>query len=457
MKPFVKWAGGKRQILSRIKDYIKDAISEDTNQTFRYIEPFLGGGAVFFDLAPQKAIINDLNSDLINAYQVIKSNEYLTLIELLKDYKRRYDADKDGVYYDTRQLDRNPDWPNTMSSVERAARMIFLNKTCYNGLYRVNSRGEFNTPIGRYHNPLICDENTITEIHKYLSSNDIEILNASYEVAIEKATDGDIVYIDPPYDYQDDDGFTKYQMQGFTFEDFTDLKFVCDCAIDRGAIIILSNNATDKVIALFGEDPRYKIGYYPEQFNTLRSINSKGTERKTGKEVIILGMPDGIPFPQANNIEKVIDLLMMEEDDLLDKDKLLYVLNVNAERQIAYYLSALKFFGYMTHQRKFTEKANKIRKKRELIEEDIIHQLMTKKVNVIFLKAYNSYINNNNKIDMELIINDLKKSGFSESTAKRRASTVRAWIEWLISKKKYIKLYGLKTNGFDRKILIKCR
>ena len=94
MKPFVKWAGGKRQILSRIKDYINDAISEDTNQTFRYIEPFLGGGAVFFDLAPQKAIINDLNSDLINAYQVIKSDEYLELIKLLKDYKRRYDADK---------------------------------------------------------------------------------------------------------------------------------------------------------------------------------------------------------------------------------------------------------------------------------------------------------------------------------------------------------------------------
>ena len=433
MKPFVKWAGGKRQILSRIKDYINDAISEDTNQTFRYIEPFLGGGAVFFDLVPQKAIINDLNSDLINAYQTIKSDEYLTLIELLKDYKRRYDADKDGVYYDTRQLDRNPDWPNTMSSVERAARMIFLNKTCYNGLYRVNSRGEFNTPIGRYHNPLICDENTIKEIHEYLSTNDIEILNYSYEIVIERATDGDIVYIDPPYDYQDDDGFTKYQMQGFTFEDFKNLKSVCDRAIDRGAIIYLSNNATDKVIALFSEDPRYKIGYYPEQFNSLRSINSKGTERKTGKEVIILGMPDGIPFPQANNIDKVIDLLMIEETDLRDKDKLLSVLNVNAERQIAYYLSALKFFGYINHQRKFTEKANKIRFERELIEEDIVHQLLSKKTNPVFLNAYNSYVKND-KIDINGITNDLIKNGLSESTAKRRASTVRAWVEWLVSK-----------------------
>ena len=302
-------------------------------------------------------------------------------------------------------------------------------------MYRVNSRGEFNTPIGRYHNPLICDENTITEIHNYLSSNDIEILNASYEVAIEIATDGDIIYIDPPYDYQDDDGFTKYQMQGFTFEDFKSLKSVCDCAIDRGAIIILSNNATDKVISLFAEDPRYKIGYYPEQLNTLRSINSKGMERKTGREVIILGMPDGIPFPQANNIDKVIDLLLVEENDLINKDKLLSVLNVNAERQVAYYLSALKFFGYINHQRKFTEKAHKIRFNRELIEKDVINQLLNKKVNVIFSKAYNSYITDN-KIDVNAIINNLIKSGLSESTAKRRASTVRAWVEWLISKNK---------------------
>lgn len=434
MKPFVKWAGGKRQILSKIKEYINDAISEDTNKTFRYIEPFLGGGAVFFDLAPQKAIINDLNSDLINAYNVIKSDEYLCLINLLEDYKKRYNEDKDGVYYDTRQLDRDPNWPNNMTQVERAARMIFLNKTCYNGLYRVNSRGEFNTPIGRYHNPLICDENTIKEIHEYLSTNEIEIMNSSYELAIEKAEDGDIIYIDPPYDYQDDDGFTKYQMQGFTFEDFTRLKLVCDKAIDKGAIIILSNNATDKVISLFSEDPRYKIGYYPEQFNALRCINSKGTERKTGREVIILGMPDGIPFPQANNIDKVIDLLMLGESELFKKDTLLSVLNVNAERQIAYYLSALKFFGYITHQRKFTEKARKIKHDRNKIEEDIIHQLLNKKANIIFSKTYNYYLNTN-RIDINSIVNDLKQSELSESTAKRRASTVRAWVEWVIGKK----------------------
>lgn len=433
MKPFVKWAGGKRQILSKIKEYINDAVSEDTEKTFRYIEPFLGGGAVLFDLEPEKAIINDLNEDLINAYRVIKSDDYLQLIDLLKDYKRRYEEDKDEVYYETRRLDRNPEWPHLMKDVERAARMIFLNKTCYNGLYRVNNRGEFNTPIGRYMNPLICDENTITEVHNYLSKNDIVIMNGSYEGAMAEAKDGDIIYIDPPYDYQDDDGFTKYQMQGFTFEDFKELKKQCDLAIDKGAIVILSNNATDKVIRLFEEDPRYKIGYYPEQFNALRCINSKGSERKTGREIIILGIPDGIPFPQANNLEKVIDLLMIDEEHLLNKNNLFNILNVNAERQIAYYLSALKYFGYINNQKKFTEKALKIKHNRISIEEDIKMQLLSRKKDNIFLLAYNSY-KENGKVKLDLIIKNLIKTGLSESTAKRRASTVRAWIEWLISK-----------------------
>ena len=430
MKPFVKWAGGKRQILTRITEYIYDAIGDDTNKTFRYIEPFLGGGAVLFDLAPRKAIINDLNEDLINAYRVIKSNEYLALIELLKDYKRRYEEDKDGVYYETRQLDRDPEWLEGASDVERAARMIFLNKTCYNGLYRVNNKGQFNTPIGRYMNPTICDDLTITDDHNYLVSNDIQIMTGSYEHAINKAKDGDIIYIDPPYDYQDDDGFTKYQMQGFTFEDFRRLKLVCDRAIDKGAIIILSNNATAKVIALFEEDPRYKISYYSEQFSSLRTINSKVAERKTGNEIIILGMKDGIPFPQANSIEKIISLTMADESILQDKDKVLQLLQVSGERQVAYYLSALKFFGYITHKKTFTPKANELKYDRMLVEQDIISQLLQIPV---FRNAYDLY-KTTKKIDIELIAKDLRNSEkkLSKTTAKRRASTVKAWIEWLI-------------------------
>ena len=136
MKPFVKWAGGKRQILNRINVFIEDSIVEGSS--FTYIEPFLGGGAVFFDRRPNKAIINDLNEDLINAYQVIKSEKYLDLIDTLEEHAFAYKFDPDDCFYEVRSWDREDGWPNNHTDVERAARMIFLNRTCYNGLYRVN-------------------------------------------------------------------------------------------------------------------------------------------------------------------------------------------------------------------------------------------------------------------------------------------------------------------------------
>ena len=159
MKPFVKWAGGKRQILSRINEYVQDSI--DDNPDYTYIEPFLGGGAVFFSLHPKKAIINDLNEDLINAYRIIKSDNYSELIDKLKEFSDEYHNAPDEFYYHIREWDRVDNWMGAHDDVDRAARMIFLNRTCYNGLYRVNSKGQFNTPMGRYRNPLICDETNI--------------------------------------------------------------------------------------------------------------------------------------------------------------------------------------------------------------------------------------------------------------------------------------------------------
>jgi len=321
MKPFVKWAGGKRQILSRINDYVQDSIYD--NPDYTYIEPFLGGGAVFFSLHPKKAIINDLNEDLINSYRIIKSGNYLKLIDKLKEFSKEYHDAPDEFYYHIREWDRVDDWMDTHDDVDRAARMVFLNRTCYNGLYRVNSKGQFNTPMGRYRNPLICDENNIKEIHEYLSNpeNHIEIMNGSYEDAIEKAKDGDVIYIDPPYDYEDDDGFTKYQMSGFSFEDFQKLKEKCDKAVDKGAFVIISNNATTKVMNLFEEDPKYKIFYDPNCFPSLRSINCKGDDRRTGSEVIFWGMNNSIPFPQANEIKKVIDLVQAGDEIIENKEK----------------------------------------------------------------------------------------------------------------------------------------
>ena len=221
------------------------------------------------------------------------------LIELLAKHEEEYHKNKEEYYYEVRSQDRTEKWPHGYTNVQRAARMIFLNKTCYNGLYRVNSRGEFNTPIGRYTNPLINDEDNIRAIHNYFNEegNEIVILDRSYEFAMDRAEAGDIIYLDPPYDYEDDDGFTQYTIDGFSFEDFKKLKKKCDEVIDKGAFVILSNNATDKVLKLFEENPgRYQLFYDETKFKTLRTINSKGNERRTGYEVIIWGFQDGVPF-----------------------------------------------------------------------------------------------------------------------------------------------------------------
>lgn len=426
MKPFVKWAGGKRQILQRINVFIAESITDSGVKNPTYFEPFLGGGAVLFDYAPAKAYVNDLNSDLINAYRVIQSERFNDLKKLLLDYQTRYqNEDRDELYYATRGADRTNEW-GRMTDVQKAARMIFLNRTCYNGLYRVNNQGKFNTPMGRYRNPLICDEENLSEIHNYLSSNKIHLMNGSYEDCINKAKAGDIVYVDPPYDYEDDDGFTKYQMMGFTFEDFKLLKKVCDRALKRGAYIIISNNATERVLKLFADDPNYKMYTYDlNKFETLRSINCKGEARKTGSEVIFWGIPNLIPLPQANDINKVIRLAMADEKIFQSKEELKLFLDVTTERQVSYYLSALKFFKYLNNGLEFTSLANELRDDEIKLSNDMKNQLFENE-DIKYLIENN--FDNDEKISMYLQTHYKK---LSESTANRRASTIKAWINWL--------------------------
>ena len=429
MKPFVKWAGGKRQILSRINEYVQDSIED--NPDYTYIEPFLGGGAVFFSLHPKKAIINDLNEDLINAYRIIKSGNYSKLIDKLKEFSDDYHNAPDEFYYHIREWDRVDNWMDVHDDVDRAARMIFLNRTCYNGLYRVNSKGQFNTPMGRYRNPLICDETNIKEIHEYLSNpeNHIEIMNGSYEDAIKKAKDGDVIYIDPPYDYEDDDGFTKYQMSGFSFEDFQKLKEKCDKAVNKGAFVIISNNATTKVMKLFEEDPKYKIFYDPNCFTSLRSINCKGDDRRTGSEVIFWGMNNSIPFPQANDINKVITLVQAGDDIIENKEKAKDVIKVGTPRQVSYYLSALQYLKYLGQDKKLTDRALKLKDSKSELVSDIYNQLLEDK---LFGKAYHDF-KVTGKVNIDKVTSDLKKESqrLSESTLRRRASTIRSWVEWM--------------------------
>ena len=182
LQPFTKWTGGKRQLLPVIKSLMPDNYNS-------YFEPFIGGGAVFFELIPKKAIINDFNSELINCYRQIKDNPQ-KLIELLVEHQKNNSKD---YYLELRSVDRD-NRIHAMSDTERAARIMYMLRVDFNGLYRVNSKNQFNVPYGRYKNPKIVDSDLILSISQYLNKNNIEILTGDFEKAVEDVGDGDFVY-----------------------------------------------------------------------------------------------------------------------------------------------------------------------------------------------------------------------------------------------------------------------
>lgn len=266
LKPILKWVGGKRQLIPEIKKYIPEYD--------RYIEPFFGGGAVLFDLQPTNAIINDINPELINLYKVIKNNPQ-KLIELLKTY-----TNDEDTYYKIRNLDRNDSYKNT-DNIEKAARFIYLNRTCFNGLYRVNSKGQNNVPYGKYKNPLICDENNIKNCASYLSNNNIEITNLDFNDVLKKAKENDFIYLDPPYDpLTETSSFTSYSKEGFTKLDQERLKKQLDKLNDKKIKFLLSNSSTEFIKELYKD-------YTIIEVNAKRNIASTTTGRKPVKEVLI--------------------------------------------------------------------------------------------------------------------------------------------------------------------------
>lgn len=274
MEPILKWAGGKRQLLAALKSFVPI----DECKTARYFEPFIGGGSLCFNLELPNVVINDLNPEIINVYQQIYDNPELLIAEL-KKHQQRHSKE---YFYKVREWDRKPSF-SKLSALKRAARVIYLNRTCYNGLYRVNSLGQFNVPIGRYTNPDIVMEQRILALNKYFHQTKVEFRNVDFAEAIADAQAGDFIYFDPPYDY-DGNGFTSYVCEGFSHIDTKRLKDVADALIDKGCIVLISNNATQFVISLFN-DERYSISY----INANRSINSIGDNRKNAKEVLIYG------------------------------------------------------------------------------------------------------------------------------------------------------------------------
>lgn len=270
LMPILKWVGGKRQLLHEIIPLIPENVTT-------YVEPFVGGGAVIFEYQPKKAIINDLNEELINVYQVIKDSPD-ELIKLLTIHKEKNSKD---YFYKIRSLDREKDFLNKYSNIERAARTIYLNKTCYNGLYRVNSKGQFNTPFGRYKNPKILNEKVIYAISNYFNNNNIKILNDDYKAALKYLRKGAFVYFDPPYlPISESSSFTNYTENGFGYEQQVELKEQCDKLNSRGIKFLLSNSYHPDILDLYKE-------YNIKVIKAKRAINSIADKRGEINEVLV--------------------------------------------------------------------------------------------------------------------------------------------------------------------------
>jgi DNA adenine methylase len=270
VKPFVKWAGGKRQLVPTI---LANHLPKNYNlQT--YYEPFVGGGALLFSLQPKKAVINDSNAELINCYKIIK-NSLDELIEDLKNHKN-----DEYYYYDIRDWDREKSF-QSKTEVQRASRIIFLNKTCYNGLFRVNSQGQFNVPFGKYKNPNILDIAVLKAVNKYLNENQFIILNSDFQQALKDAKRGDFIYLDPPYDPTSETAsFTGYDVNGFNKQEQRRLKEVFDDLNSRGCNILLSNAYTEFIQDLYKDYPHTKI-------SATRAINCNGKKRGKVDEILV--------------------------------------------------------------------------------------------------------------------------------------------------------------------------
>ena len=278
-KPFVKWAGGKRQILDKLIKYVP----EDFNT---YYEPFVGGGALFFELSPKNAVINDSNEELINVFRCIKDEEKLT--KMCNELNHHEANHSEEYYYKIRNIDRDKNKFNRLSDYKRAARTIYLNKACFNGLYRVNSKGEFNVPFGKELKVNTYEGQNIGIIHAYLNFNNIKILSIDFEEAVKDAKEGDFIYFDPPYD-SDTSTFNSYTEDGFSKDEQIRLSNVFKNLSDRGCYVMLSNHNTILINELYKD-------FYIHKITAKRNINSNGKKRGKVEEVIITNYEIDLSF-----------------------------------------------------------------------------------------------------------------------------------------------------------------
>ncbi|MCV0412966.1 DNA adenine methylase [Nitrosarchaeum sp.] len=271
-KPFVKWAGGKRQLIPILHQNLPNAFGT-------YYEPFLGGGALLFhiltDKNGQKCSISDLNSDLVLAYTTIR-DRIDALISSLKSHEKNYQKDSKSYYYSVRES-------NPRNEVEKTSRLIFLNRTCFNGLYRVNSKGKFNVPLGKYTNPNIVNEENLRVVSNILQTNRISIKCRDFESVLRDAKKGDLVYFDPPYQpVSSTANFTSYTTKDFTYDDLTRLSELCLKLDSKECHVLLSNSDSKEVSDIFAKKP-WKI----TRIEANRSINSNSKKRTGHFELLI--------------------------------------------------------------------------------------------------------------------------------------------------------------------------
>lgn len=267
--PFLKWVGGKRQLLPQIKLFLPNNLS-----SYTYCEPFVGGGALLFDLQPKHAIINDLNQELINVYNVIKNNPE----ELIEDLKKHYNTSE--YFYEIRSVDRFPLFQE-FNNIQRASRIIYLNKTCYNGLYRVNNSGEFNSPFGKYKNPNIVNEPVIRAVSKYLNNVDIKIFSTDFETVLNNLPEHSFVYLDPPYHpLSESSNFTGYTQGGWNENNQIRLRNACNILNEKDIKFLLSNSSSDFIKDIYS---KYNITIV----KATRAINSDSSKRGPINELLI--------------------------------------------------------------------------------------------------------------------------------------------------------------------------
>ncbi|MCI9234059.1 MAG: Dam family site-specific DNA-(adenine-N6)-methyltransferase [Bacilli bacterium] len=278
-KPFVKWAGGKRAIVDKLIQ-----LSPDNFNT--YYEPFVGGGALLFELSPKKAVINDYNIELMNVYECIKDEiKFAAMCNELNKHETKH---SDEYYYKIRDLDRDKKKFYKIADYKRAARTIYLNKACFNGLYRVNSKNEFNVPSGKKGKVNTYDAVNLEIIHSFLNFNDIKILSTDFEKAVEDAKKGDFIYFDPPYD-SDTFTFNSYTENGFDKSEQKRLSKVFKELDKKGCYVMLSNYNTTLIQNLYES---YNFNYVEAK----RVIGAKAKNRGIVEEVIITNFENSQDF-----------------------------------------------------------------------------------------------------------------------------------------------------------------